>query len=149
MKFWQLTSPKRLEHADAPELKIEEGQAKVKITKAQLSAERCAPEAKVCDMGKSSMNLNAEGIYYPCDGCHGIVLGNAQEQSFVEVWHGEKLQALRTLRNLDFGECAHCENRPWCKVCPTRNFNETADMFCHTSARCRAAQIRRKLFSNN
>lgn len=37
MKFWQLTSPKRLEHADAPELKIEEGQAKVKITKAQLS----------------------------------------------------------------------------------------------------------------
>lgn len=117
--------------------------------KAPISPERCAPEAKVCDIGKSSMNLNAEGIYYPCDGCHGIVLGNAQEQSFAEVWQGEKLQALRALRNLDFGECAHCENRPWCKVCPTRNFNETADMFCHTSARCRAAQIRRKLFSNN
>ncbi|MBR5888412.1 MAG: PqqD family peptide modification chaperone [Akkermansia sp.] len=113
------------------------------------SPERCAPEAKVCDIGKSSMNLNAEGIYYPCDGCHGIVLGNAQEQSFAEVWQGEKLQALRAMRNLDFGECAHCENRPWCKVCPTRNFNETADMFCHTPARCRAAQIRRKLFSNN
>lgn len=117
--------------------------------KAPISPERCAPEAKVCDIGKSSMNLNAEGIYYPCDGCHGIVLGNAQEQSFAEVWQGEKLQALRALRNLDFGECAHCENRPWCKVCPTRNFNETADMFCHTSARCQAAQIRRKLFSNN
>ncbi|MBQ3144768.1 MAG: radical SAM protein [Akkermansia sp.] len=117
--------------------------------KAPASPERCAPEAKVCDIGKQSINLNAEGIYYPCDGCHGIVLGNAHEQSFAEVWNGEKLQALRALRNKDFGECAHCENRPWCKVCPTRNFNETADMFCHTPARCRAAQIKRKLFSNN
>ena len=88
-------------------------------------------------------------FYYPCDGCHGIVLGKAAEQSFAEVWQGEKLQALRALRNKDFGECAHCENRPWCKVCPTRNFNETADMFSHTSARCQAAQLRRKLFSNN
>lgn len=117
--------------------------------KAPASPERCAPEAKVCDIGKQSINLNAEGIYYPCDGCHGIVLGNAFEQSFAEVWHGEKLQALRALRNKDFGECAHCENRPWCKVCPTRNFNETANMFTHTEARCQAAQIRRKLFSNH
>lgn len=117
--------------------------------KAPASPERCAPEAKVCDIGKHSINLNAEGIYYPCDGCHGIVLGNAYEQSFAEVWHGEKIQTLRELRNRDFGECAHCENRPWCKVCPTRNFNETADMFTHTPARCLAAQIRRKVFSIN
>lgn len=117
--------------------------------KAPESPDRCAPEAKVCDIGKQSINLNAEGIYYPCDGCHGIVLGNAFEQSFAEVWHGDKLQALRALRNKDFGECAHCENRPWCKVCPTRNFNETANMFTHTETRCQAAQIRRKLFSNN
>lgn len=117
--------------------------------KAPASPERCAPEAKVCDIGKHSINLNAEGIFYPCDGCHGIVLGNAFEQSFAEVWNGEKIQALRALRNRDFGECAHCEKRPWCKVCPTRNFNETADMFCHTPARCQAAQIKRKLFSNN
>lgn len=111
--------------------------------------ERCAPGAKVCDIGKHGMNLNAEGIFYPCDGCHGIVLGNAYEQSFAEVWNGEKLQALRTLCNQDFGECAHCENRPWCKVCPIRNFNETADMFRHAPERCLAAQLRRKLFSNN
>ena len=115
--------------------------------KEPISPERCAPEAKVCDIGKHSMNLNAEGIFYPCDGCHGIVLGNAYEQSFAEVWNGEEIQALRALKNQDFGKCAHCENRPWCKVCPTRNFNETADMFCHASARCQAAQIKRKIFS--
>ena len=117
--------------------------------KAPATPEHCAPEARVCEIGKSSMNLNAEGIFYPCDGCHGIVLGNAYEQSFAEVWNGEKIKALRELRNRDFGECAHCENRPWCKVCPTRNFNETSDMFTHAPARCLAAQIRRKVFSNN
>lgn len=117
--------------------------------KEPLSSERCAPSAKVCDIGKQSMNLNAEGVFYPCDGCHGIVLGDAHSQSFAEVWNGEKLQALRALTNQDFGECSRCENRPWCKVCPTRNFNETADMFRHAPERCLAAQLRRKLFSNN
>lgn len=117
--------------------------------KAPFPPERCAPSAKVCDIGKQSMNLNAEGVFYPCDGCHGIVLGDAHSQSFAEVWNGEKLQALRALSNQDFGECAHCDNRPWCKVCPTRNFNETADMFRHAPERCLAAQLRRKLFSNN
>lgn len=37
MKFWQLTASKKLEHAVAPELKLEDGQAKVKITKARLA----------------------------------------------------------------------------------------------------------------
>lgn len=117
--------------------------------KTPLPSERCAPTAKVCDIGKYGLNLNAEGIFYPCDGCHGIVLGNAHEHSFAEVWNGEKLQVLRALCNRDFGECSSCENRPWCKVCPTRNFNETADMFRHAPERCLAAQLRRKLFSNN
>lgn len=118
------------------------------FNKGLLPPERCDPNAKVCDIGKSGFNLNAEGIYYPCDGCHGIVLGNAFAQSFAEVWNGEKIQALRALRNKDFTECADCENRPWCKVCPTRNFNETANMFNHAQARCQAAQIRRKIFGN-
>ena len=37
MKFWQLKAPKTLEHTEAPELKLEEGKVKVKITKAMLS----------------------------------------------------------------------------------------------------------------
>lgn len=114
-----------------------------------LSPERCAPETKVCDIGKHRINLNADGIYYPCDGCHGMVLGNAHEQSFSSVWNGAKIQALRELRNLDFGECLHCENRPWCKVCPIRNFNETANLFTHAPSRCLAAQLKRKIYSKH
>ena len=90
-----------------------------------------APEEKVCDIGKARIDVNAEGIYYPCDGCHGIALGNAATHTFRDVWFGEKLEALRALKNRDFPGCSECENRPWCKVCPTRNFNETGDIFKH------------------
>ena len=108
--------------------------------------ERYLPEHKVCDIGNSRIGLNSEGNYYPCDGCHGIVLGNAATHSFPEIWYGEKLNALRALKNKDFPECVNCENRKWCKVCPTRNFNETGDMFEHTPARCAAAAIKRKIY---
>jgi MoaA/NifB/PqqE/SkfB family radical SAM enzyme len=104
----------------------------------------CRPDHKVCDIGKARIDVNSEGNYYPCDGCHGIVLGNAREMTFSDVWYGEKLNALRALRNRDFGECASCVHRRWCKVCLTRNFNETGDMFRHTRERCIAAAIRHK-----
>lgn len=108
--------------------------------------ERYQPEHKVCNIGESRIGLNAEGNYYPCDGCHGIVLGNAATHTFPEVWYGEKLNALRALKNRDFPECVNCKNRKWCKVCPTRNFNETGDMFEHTPARCAAAAVKRKIY---
>lgn len=111
--------------------------------------QRRLPDAKVCDIGKARIDINAEGNYYPCDGCHGIVLGNAATHTFSEVWYGEKLNALRALCNRDFGECATCENRPWCKVCPTRNFNETGDMFKHAPERCVAAAVKRKVFGKD
>ena len=37
MKIWQLASPKNLQRSTAPDLKISENTAKVKITKALLS----------------------------------------------------------------------------------------------------------------
>jgi len=104
------------------------------------------PDHKVCDIGKSRIDINAEGDYYPCDGCHGIVLGNASTHTFAEVWYGEKLNALRALKNRDFPGCAECENRKWCKVCPARNFNETGDMFKHTPVRCALAKIKRSVY---
>ena len=37
MKIWQLTSPHHLERASSPDLKLTDGMAKVKITKAAYS----------------------------------------------------------------------------------------------------------------
>ena len=108
--------------------------------------ERCVPEAKVCDIGKTRLNLDAEGRYYPCDGFHGAIIGDARKDSLWEVWRGEALNKLRALKNRDFGECASCADRAWCKVCPMRNFNETGDMFTHAPWRCGAAGVWRRVF---
>ncbi len=106
----------------------------------------CRGESKVCDIGDVRLNLNAQGRYYPCDGFHGLIIGNAHTETLMDVWHGKKLNQLRNLKNKDFGECAACEDRAWCKVCPMRNFNETGNMFTHASWRCEMARTYRKVF---
>ncbi len=108
--------------------------------------ERCAPDAKVCDIGDARLNLDAEGRYYPCDGFHGAIIGDARKDTLWEVWTGKALNKLRALKNRDFGACAACADRAWCKVCPMRNFNETGDMFTHAPWRCGAARVWRRAF---
>ncbi len=108
--------------------------------------ERCLPEAKVCDIGEARLNLDAEGRYYPCDGFHGAIIGDARKDTLWEVWTGEALNKLRALKNRDFGVCGACADRAWCKVCPMRNFNETGDMFTHAPWRCGAARVGRRAF---
>lgn len=116
------------------------------FAKGCAESERCLPDAKVCDIGEARLNLDAEGRYYPCDGFHGAIIGDARKDSLWEVWTGEALNRLRGLRNRDFGECGSCADRAWCKVCPMRNFNETGDMFTHAPWRCGAAGVWRRVF---
>ena len=111
-----------------------------------METEKCAPDAKVCDVGEAHLNLDAEGMYYPCDGFHGAILGNARTETILEVWNGAALNKLRALKNEDFGACASCADRAWCKVCPMRNFNETGDMFTHAPWRCEATRIYKRIF---
>ena len=116
------------------------------FAKGCMESERCRPESKVCDVGDARLNLDAEGFYYPCDGFHGAILGDARKDSLWDVWTGEALNKLRALKNKDFGSCASCADRAWCKVCPMRNFNETGNMFTHAPWRCEATRLYRRIF---
>ena len=106
-----------------------------------------ACDAKVCDIGSARLYLNAKGNYYPCDSMHEYVLGNVRENTVEEIWKGEKLNYLRELKNRDFGSCATCGNRPWCKVCPAANFNATGDLFKHHPNTCALAGVVREVYS--
>lgn len=99
------------------------------------------PEDKVCGIGEERLYLDSKGNYYPCDCMHEYVLGNVKNQTFEEIWHGEKLNYLRSLKNKDFGKCASCEDRPWCKVCPAFNFNATGDLFKTIPAKCAVSGV--------
>lgn len=106
-------------------------------------------DAKVCDIGSGRLYLNAQGNYYPCDSMHDYVLGNVRENTFGEIWKGEKLEYLRGLRNKDFGACASCENRPWCKVCPAANFNATRNLFTPPPGHCEFAKAIREVYGKD
>ena len=103
-------------------------------------------DKKVCGIGEGRLYLNAKGNYYPCDSMHEYVLGNVRENTVEEIWKGEKLNYLRGLKNRDFGACASCENRPWCKVCPAANFNATGDLFTHHPNACALAGVVREVY---
>lgn len=111
-----------------------------------LPPEACGRGAKVCEIGDDKLNLDAEGRYYPCDGFHGVILGDARTDSLSNVWTGDALNRLRALKNADFGPCASCADRAWCKVCPMRNFNETGDMLVPAPWRCEATRLFRRIF---
>lgn len=111
-----------------------------------IESERCLCDAKVCDIGDGRLNLDAQGKYYPCDGFHGAIIGDARKDSLWDVWTGEALNKLRALKNKDFGSCASCVDRAWCKVCPMRNYNETGNMFTHAPWRCEATRLYRRIF---
>ena len=104
------------------------------------------PDAKVCDIGVSRLYLASTGDYYPCDGMHGWMLGNARDASVADVWRGEKLDALRALRNRDFPRCAVCPDRAFCKVCPAYNFNATGSLFETNPAKCACAAVKREIY---
>ena len=106
-------------------------------------------DAKVCDIGEARLYLNAKGNYYPCDSMHEYVLGNVRENTVEEIWKGGKLNYLRGLKNRDFGACASCEKRPWCKVCPAANFNATGDLFKHHPSTCALAGVVREVYGKD
>ncbi len=110
------------------------------------NAKMPACDAKVCDIGSARLYLNAKGNYYPCDSMHEYVLGNVRENTVEEIWKGEKLNYLRGLKNRDFGSCATCGNRPWCKVCPAANFNATGNLFKHHPSTCALAGVIKEVY---
>lgn len=114
--------------------------------KMPMDSARCECEGKVCDIGDARLNLDAEGKYYPCDGFHGAIIGDARKDSLWDVWTGNALNKFRSLKYKDFGTCASCGDRAWCKVCPMRNFNETGDMFTHAPWRCEVTRLYRRIF---
>ena len=99
------------------------------------------PEATLCDIGRYRIHLNANGDFYPCPSMYGYVLGNLKETTLGEVWRGQKLEYLRSLRWKHMGECIRCEHRQFCEPCLAYNFNATGDMFKTIPEKCQMSSI--------
>ena len=99
----------------------------------------------VCEIGTSKICLSAEGKYYPCNGCYGLILGDCRNQTLAEVWNDEPIKRLRALKMRDLSACRVCPNRMLCAPCPSRNFNANGDLTLPDAAMCKAAVCRRNI----
>ena len=99
----------------------------------------------VCEIGTSKICLSAEGKYYPCNGCYGLILGDCRNQTLAEVWNDEPIKRLRALKMRDLSACRVCPNRMLCAPCPSRNFNANGDLTLPDAAMCKAAACRRNI----
>ena len=107
---------------------------------------RKAADERICGILEQKINVDSQGNYYPCDGSHRMILGNCRDSSLDQVWNGGKAGDLRRLKQIDFAECFACAEREFCKVCPVRNFNETGDIFVHSSRQCMIAGLKHKIY---
>ena len=107
---------------------------------------RKAADEHICGILEQKINVDPQGNYYPCDGCHGMILGNCRDSSLDQVWNGARAGELRSLKQIDFAECFACAEREFCKVCPVHNFNETGDVFVHSSRQCMIAGLKHKIY---
>jgi MoaA/NifB/PqqE/SkfB family radical SAM enzyme len=103
-------------------------------------------DAPLCDIGSMRICLNSQGDYYPCDGCHGLVLGNVGEQTLQEVWDGAPLNRLRALKQADIPRCLNCQNRRYCKICMAENFSATGDVLKVPHTMCEYAEVKRRYY---
>ncbi|MBQ6337923.1 MAG: radical SAM protein [Kiritimatiellae bacterium] len=106
------------------------------------------PDAPVCNIGIARICLSATGDYYPCSGCYEYYLGKCNQMTLCDVWNGERMTRLRSIRFKDMDKCQSCDLLPYCSVCPTRNFNATNSLFIPDPLLCRIAKIKHDLASH-
>lgn len=102
--------------------------------------------APLCDICISTMCLDAMGNFHPCSAFTGITLGNCRKDSLDWIWKDSpETLRLRSLRGHDVKQCCGCPDRPYCNICPCRNYNETGDMLLPSQYFCEIARANRRV----
>ena len=106
-----------------------------------------ADDAPVCGVGRDTITLGADGIYFPCAGWQGYPVGDARKQTLMEVWtNSPELKRVRSITKGAFSACRKCADRDYCAMCLVRNFNESGgDMMRVAQRFCEVANLNRRV----
>jgi radical SAM protein with 4Fe4S-binding SPASM domain len=104
-------------------------------------------EIPICGIGVDNVCISKDGILYPCSGFQGIELGDARNQSLLEIWtNSPHLNKFRNMKRSCFEKCNNCEAMNYCVMCLVRNYNEhNGDMFKINTHYCDVAFLTKKL----
>lgn len=96
----------------------------------------------VCNAGRSIVAISPAGDVFPCVALRQKV-GNVRVESFAQIWnHAPYLHWLRGLTLKDFYECASCDVRASCVLCPGETLAEEGDFLAPHRASCQIARLR-------
>jgi len=106
-----------------------------------------ADDAPVCGVGRDTITLGSDGIYFPCAGWQGYPVGDARKQTLMEVWtNSPELKRVRSITKGAFSACRKCADRDYCAMCLVRNFNESGgDMMRVAERFCEVANLNRRI----
>lgn len=82
--------------------------------------DRLTKKVEVCFLPFYNMSINATGKVSPClfDFKNSIVVGNVNEESLVDIWNGERMNAFRRMHlnkeRSKHPDCVECE---WLSIC--------------------------------
>lgn len=111
-------------------------------------SKKYARRKTMCSIMSASLCIDSDGTIYPCPGWNGMKLGNIQDNSILDVWHGKTADELRNINDNDYSLCKDCSLQNFCDMCAVYNYNENGSLFNVCSRFCENAQTLKKIVTD-
>lgn len=104
-----------------------------------------SPDGAACGAGHTRIVVGPDGATYPCmDFTESM--GNILEQSFEEIWRGQAVADIRSIKRFADPICRVCPDRAFCQRCPSASFVDTGDPNRPSHNTCMTARVRRRAY---
>ncbi len=131
------TSDEQLEEIFSNPQLVDEAEAR-RLARGRRASDR------VCNAGRVSCCITAEGEVWPCPLLQ-VSLGNVLKRPFARIWTSSRRRArIDALRWNDLPACRDCALMPWCVRCHGAALLEDGDMTGPSRIACQAAAARRR-----
>jgi len=104
-------------------------------------AKKADPEnSLLCAAGRFRCTISPQGEVFPC-AMWRIPLGDLRQQTIQEIWNGEAVRKIRSIKVSDMLVCANCELVGYCSRCPGLVYTENGGISGRSSENCRLARL--------
>jgi len=111
-------------------------------------ADPASGEKRYCGGGRTIFAVNPRGDVYPCV-AFPLVVGNIQEQGFVEIWRNSpRLLELRRKELEIPTRCGDCSYLDRCGICRALSYQEQGEVIALSEEKCRLTRTLMKVLDN-
>ena len=104
--------------------------------------------SQACKPGHIRGAITPDGHVSPCEWLTDFKLGNLKEQSFRDIWYGDKFLNFRKIFQQQ-SECPSCTLRVGCRRCPAHSYLETGNLLSCAPIQRHNAELFRAMHTTN